>query len=94
VIPILLLVRRLTTYAAIAAGMLGAVLALVGCAIAAVAGSAPSPGLLAAIVIGAGLAAALAARIVLRRIPWFGVALYAFRRISARLSRTKGSRGS
>ena len=38
------LLRRLPLYAALAAGLFGAILALVGCAIAAVAGSAPSPG--------------------------------------------------
>ena len=61
-----------------------AILALVGSAIAAVAGSAPSPGLLAAVVIGVGLAFALTARFLIRRIPWFGVALYVARRASAR----------
>jgi hypothetical protein len=81
------LLRRLTTYATLAAGLFGAILALVGCAIAAVAGSAPSPEALAAIVIGVALATALLARILIRRIPWFGIAAYAARRVSARRSR-------
>jgi hypothetical protein len=93
VILLLLLVRRLTTYAAIAAGMLGAVLALLGCAIAALAGSAPSPGLLAAIVIGVGLAFALAARLVVRRIPWLGIGLVVVRRLSRRARRRRPAAG-
>jgi hypothetical protein len=77
------LLRRLPTYAALAAGLFGAILALVGCAIAAVAGSAPSPVALAAIVIGVGLAFALLARILIFRIPYFGVALMVARRLAA-----------
>jgi hypothetical protein len=77
------LLRRLPTYAALAAGLFGAILALVGCAIAAVAGSAPSPVALAAIVIGVGLAFALLARILIFRIPYFGVALMVARRVAA-----------
>jgi len=65
-----ILLRRMATYAAWAAALLGAILALVGCVIAALAGSAPSPGQLAAIVIGVALAFALLARFLIARIPW------------------------
>jgi membrane-bound ClpP family serine protease len=82
--------RRLVLYAALAAGLFGAILALIGCAVAAVAGSAPSPGVLAAIVVGVGLAFALLARFLIRRIPWFGVALFVARRAASR----SGRRGS
>jgi hypothetical protein len=81
------LLRRLVTYAMLAAGLFGAILALIGSAIAAVAGSAPSPGVLAAIVVGAGLAFALTARVLIRRIPWFGVALSVARRAAGRTGR-------
>jgi hypothetical protein len=60
----------MATYAVWAAALLGAILALVGCVIAALAGSAPSPGQLAAIVIGVALAFALLARVLIARIPW------------------------
>ncbi len=79
-----LLLRRLITYAALAAGLLGAILALIGCAVAAIAGSAPSPAVLAAVVIGVGLAFALVARFLIRRIPWFGIALLVARAAAAR----------
>jgi hypothetical protein len=88
-----LLLRRLTTYAALAAGLFGAILALIGCAIAAVAGSAPSPAVLAAVVIGVGLAFALLARFLIRRIPWFGVAALIARRAAARRSGRRGPSG-
>jgi fatty acid desaturase len=81
------LVRRLTTYAAWAAALLGAILALVGCGIAALVGSAPSPGQLAAIVIGVALAFALLARVLIPRIPWLGLAAYAARRLATRRRR-------
>ena len=84
------LLRRLVLYAALAAGLFGAILALIGCAVAAIAGSAPSPGVLAAIVVGVGLAFALLARFLIRRIPWFGVALLVARRAASR----SGRRGS
>lgn len=84
------LLRRLVLYAALAAGLFGAILALIGCAVAAIAGSAPSPGVLAAIVVGVGLAFALLARFLIRRIPWFGVALFVARRAASR----SGRRGS
>lgn len=84
------LLRRLTTYAALAAGLFGAILALIGCAIATVAGSAPSPGALAAIVIGVGLAFALVARFLIARIPYFGVATFVARRVAARRSGRRG----
>ncbi|HSJ73735.1 MAG TPA: hypothetical protein VK904_05410 [Miltoncostaeaceae bacterium] len=84
------LLRRLTTYAALAAGLFGAILALIGCAVATVAGSAPSPGALAAIVLGVGLAFALLARFLIRRIPWFGVAMLVARRAA---DRRPGRRG-
>jgi hypothetical protein len=80
------LLRRLTAYAMLAAGLFGAILALAGCAIAAVAGSAPSPGTLAAIVIGVGLAFALLVRVLVRRIPYFGIATFVARRVAARRS--------
>jgi hypothetical protein len=86
-----LLLRRLPTYAAIAAGLLGAILALVGCAIAAVAGSAPSPGALAGIVIGVALGFALVGRVLIFRIPYFGVALMVARRAAA-LRRSRRAR--
>ena len=89
-----ILLRRLTTYAALAAGLFGAILALIGCAIAAVAGSAPSPGVLAAIVIGVGLAFALLARFLIRRIPWFGIALLVARRATARRGGRRGPEDS
>ncbi len=88
-----ILLRRLVTYAALAAGLFGAILALIGCAVAAVAGSAPSPGLLAAIVVGTGLAFALLARFLIRRIPWFGVALFVARRVPARRPGRRGPEG-
>ena len=88
-----LLLRRLTTYAALAAGLLGAILALIGCAIAAIAGSAPSPGVLAAVVIGVGLAFALLARFLILRIPWFGIALLVARRVAARRAGRRGPEG-
>ena len=88
-----LLLRRLTTYAALAAGLFGAILALIGCAIAAVAGSAPSPGVLAAIVIGVGLAFALLARFLIGRIPWFGIALLVARRAAAPRAGRRGPEG-
>jgi hypothetical protein len=84
--------RRLTTYAAWAAFLLGAILALVGCAIAALAGSAPSPGQLAAIVIGVALAFALLARFLIARIPWLGLAAYAASRIAGRRAERRGRR--
>jgi len=89
-----ILLRRLTTYAALAAGLFGAILALIGCAIAAVAGSAPSPGVLAAIVIGVGLAFALLARFLILRIPWFGIALLVARRVAARPAGRRGPEDS
>ena len=85
------LLRRLVLYAALAAGLFGAILALIGCAVAAIAGSAPSPGLLAAIVVGVGLAFALLAWFLIRRIPWFGVALFVARRAGARRPGRRGS---
>jgi hypothetical protein len=88
------LLSRLVTYAALAAGLFGAILALVGCVIATVAGSPPSPGLLAAIVIGVGVAFALLARFLIRRIPWLGVALFAGRRIWRWRSRGRGRGGA
>ena len=88
-----LLLRRLTTYAALAAGRLGAILALIGCAIATIAGIAPSPGVLAAIVIGVGLAFALLARFLILRIPWFGIALVVARRVAARRAGRRGPEG-
>jgi hypothetical protein len=87
------LLRRLVTYAALAAALFGAILALVGCAIAAVVGSAPSPGALAAIVVATGLAFALLGRFLIRRIPWFGVALFVARRASARKPGRRGPEG-
>lgn len=68
------LVRRLLFYAALAAGLFGALLALGGAVIFTLAGHAPSPLELVAIVGGAALAFALAARIAIPRIAWFGVA--------------------
>lgn len=85
------LLRRLSAYAAWAAALLGAILALIGCAVAAIAGSPPSPGLLAGIVIGVALAFALLARFLIARIPWFGLATYAASRIVARRGRRRGS---
>jgi hypothetical protein len=87
------LLRRLVTYAALAAGLFGAILALIGCAIAAIAGSPPSPAVLAAVVIGVGLAFALLARFLIRRIPYFGVALYVARRVTARRPGRRGPDG-
>lgn len=80
----LLLLRRLPTYAAWAAALLGAILALIGCAIAALVGSAPSPGQLAAIVAGAAVGFALLARVLIARIPWVALAAYVTRRVVAR----------
>jgi hypothetical protein len=88
------LLGRLLTYTALAAGLLGAFLALVGCGIAAAAGSPPSPGLLAAIVVGVGVAFALLARFLIGRIPWLGVALFAARRISRWRSRRRDRGGA
>ena len=85
------LLRRLSAYASWAAALLGAILALIGCAVAAIAGSPPSPGLLAGIVIGVALAFALLARFLIARIPWFGLATYAASRIVARWGRRRGS---
>jgi hypothetical protein len=88
----ILLLRRLRTYAAWAAALLGAILALVGCAIATLAGSAPSPGQLAAIVIGVAVGSALLARVLIARIPWLGLATYVAGRL-ARRSRRGTRRG-
>lgn len=84
---------RLTTYAAIAAGMFGAIVALIACAIAAIAGSAPSPGALAAIVIGVGLGFALLARVLIARIPYLGIALFVARRVARGVGRRGGPGG-
>lgn len=83
------LLRRVTTYAAWAAALAGAILALIGCAIAAVAGSAPSPVQLAAIVIGVALAFALLSRFLIARIPWFTLGTYAASRIARRAGRRR-----
>lgn len=78
------LLARLTTYAAWAAAVTGAILALIGCAVAALVGSAPSPAQLAGIVIGAAVAFALASRFLIARIPWLGLAAYVARRVVLR----------
>ena len=80
------LLRRLLLYASVAAALLGAILALIGCAVAAIAGGAPSPGVLAAVVIGVALAFALGARIAIRRIPWLWAATAVARQVAARRS--------
>ncbi len=87
------LISRLLTYAGIAAGLLGAILALIGCAIALIAGAGLSPAVVLGIVAGTALALALGARFLIRRIPWFGVALYAGQQISDRWSRRRRRRG-
>jgi hypothetical protein len=87
------LVDRLITYAGIAAGLLGAILALIGCAIALIAGADLSPAVVLGIAAGAALGFALGARFLIRRIPWFGVVLYAGRRISQHRAKTRDRRG-
>ena len=79
-----LLLRRLSLYASLAVGLFGAILALFACAVAALAGHAPSPGLLAAIVVGTGVVFALLARFLIARIPWLGLAGYVARRVADR----------
>jgi hypothetical protein len=88
VIPLLILLRRLPAFASLAAGLLGAILALAGCLIAAAAGSGPSPGVALAIVVGIGAASALLARYIIWRISWFGLAVIVARRLS-RLARRR-----
>lgn len=83
------LLQRVTTYAAWATALAGAILALIGCAIAAVAGSPPSPVQLAAIVIGVALASALLSRFLIARIPWFTLGTYAASRIARRAGRRR-----
>jgi hypothetical protein len=61
--------RRLAINAALAAAMTGALLALGVSAFAAVIGHPPSPGLLAALVVGAALASATASRIAVAYVP-------------------------
>lgn len=84
------LLRRLVAYASLAAGLFGALLALFACAVALVAGAGLNPAEVLGITVGAGLASALLARFLIRRIPWFWVASEAARRVSGR--RRRGGR--
>jgi len=77
------LLRRLAFYAALAVGMFGALLALGGAVIATLAGHAPSPAVLAAVVVGVFLLFALVTRFMIGRIAWIGVITYLGRRIAA-----------
>ena len=82
-----ILLGRLALYASLAAAAVGAVLALIGCGVAALLGGGPSPAQLAGIVLGTALAFALLARILIARIPWLAIGLMVARRVGARLSR-------
>jgi hypothetical protein len=86
------LLQRLALYASLAAGLFGAIVALLVCVVATLAGHAPSPGAFVAIVAGAGIGTALLARFLIARIPWIGLAAYAARRIAARRAGRSGVR--
>jgi hypothetical protein len=85
-----MLLGRLALYASLAAAAVGAVLALFGCAVAALVGSGPSPAQLAGIVLGTALAFGLLARVLIARIPWLGFALIVARRVGALLQGRRG----
>jgi hypothetical protein len=87
-LPIIL--RRAAVYVAVAVGLLGALIALMGVLVAALLGHGPSPATGLAIVALVAVAAGLAARLLIARIPWTGVLAFIAGRIAARRAGRRG----